>query len=390
MALEKGELVADDETLVDSDGARSSVFDHDPTPDEKPSLPPAALPSPTSAAGLGEETPLAQFLNSEPFWLLLYFTFNLVLTLYNKIVLVKFPFPYTLTALHALCGTIGGGALLRMGFFTPAVLTDRENLALVAFSVLYTVNIAVSNISLQLVTVPFHQVVRAATPLFIILFNLILFGTGSSKMKFASLVPVIAGVGFATYGDYYATPTGLLLTLLGTVLAALKTIYTSILQSRAPTSPPDAPPSAVTTIRAWLIPPRLALHPLDLLCRMAPLAFAQCVILAQLSGELGRVHEWSSAEMDMERAAGLLFNGAIAFGLNIVSFTANRKVGPLSITVAANVKQVLSVFLAVAIFDLVISPTNGFGIFLTLGGGAWYAVVDFREKRRRRAGAGAR
>ena len=126
------------------------------------------------------------------------------------------------------------------------------------------------------------------------------------------------------------------------------------------------------------------------MCRMAPLAFAQCVILAQLTGELGRVHAWSSVEMDMSRAASLLFNGAIAFGLNIVSFTANRKVGPLSITVAANVKQVLSVFLAVAIFDLVISPTNGFGIFLTLAGGGWYAVVDFREKRRRRAGASVR
>lgn len=37
---------------------------------------------------------------------------------------------------------------------TPARLTQKENLILAAFSVLYTINIAVSNISLQLVTVP--------------------------------------------------------------------------------------------------------------------------------------------------------------------------------------------------------------------------------------------
>ena len=36
----------------------------------------------------------------------------------------------------------------------PTRLTQRENLILAAFSVLYTINIAVSNISLQLVTVP--------------------------------------------------------------------------------------------------------------------------------------------------------------------------------------------------------------------------------------------
>ena len=37
---------------------------------------------------------------------------------------------------------------------TPAHLTSRDTLVLAAFSVLYTINIAVSNLSLQLVTVP--------------------------------------------------------------------------------------------------------------------------------------------------------------------------------------------------------------------------------------------
>lgn len=88
------------------------------------------------------------------FWLILYFCFNLGLTLYNKGILIHFPFPYTLTALHAFCGTIGGLILLKNGTFVPAELTTADNLALVAFSVLYTINIAVSNISLHLVTVP--------------------------------------------------------------------------------------------------------------------------------------------------------------------------------------------------------------------------------------------
>lgn len=52
---------------------------------------------------------------------------------------------------------------------TPARLTIRRNLMLAAFSVLYTLNIAVSNPSLQLVTVPFRQVVRTSAPFFTIL-----------------------------------------------------------------------------------------------------------------------------------------------------------------------------------------------------------------------------
>lgn len=84
---------------------------------------------------------------------------------------------------------------------------------LAAFSVLYTINIAVSNISLQLVTVPvghqisrtmlstqefqFHQVVRASTPLFTIMIATVVLRTRFSVMKLVSLLPVVAGVGFA-------------------------------------------------------------------------------------------------------------------------------------------------------------------------------------------------
>jgi hypothetical protein len=268
------------------------------------------------------------FYHSQPFWLGLYFCFNLGLTLYNKAVLIHFPYAYALTALHALCGSIGGFTLFRLGFYVPAKLSDADNMALVAFSSLYTINIAVSNLSLELVTIPFHQVVRAATPIFTLLLSMFLFGARSSRQKITSLVPVIAGVGFATYGDYYFTTSGFILTLLGTLLAAIKTIYTSIIQS-SPSSSSQPPPAF-----RCLVPPRLQLHPLDLLTRMAPLAFIQCVILSHMSGELEQIRRWSARELTPWTAVALGLNGAIAFGLNIVSFTANKKAGPLSMTVA--------------------------------------------------------
>ena len=83
-----------------------------------------------------------------------YFLANLSLTLYNKLLMNKFPFPWSLTAIHTLCGAIGSQACLSRGLFTQQRLTKRENLVLIAFSSLYTINIAVSNLSLNLVTVP--------------------------------------------------------------------------------------------------------------------------------------------------------------------------------------------------------------------------------------------
>jgi hypothetical protein len=79
----------------------------------------------------------------------------------------------------------------------------------------------------------------------------------------------------------------------------------------------------------------------------------------------------------------LLLNGILAFFLNVVSFNANRRVGPLGMSVAANVKQVLTVLCAVTMFNLTITPANGVGIALTLLGGAMYAAVELQEKRDR-------
>ena len=77
----------------------------------------------------------------------------------------------------------------------------------------------------------------------------------------------------------------------------------------------------------------------------------------------------------------LVLNGVMAFWLNVVSFNANRRVGALGMNVAANVKQVLTILLAVVIFDLTITPANGVGVLLTILGGAGYAFVEFGEKR---------
>ncbi|CAO3606996.1 unnamed protein product [Cunninghamella echinulata] len=230
-------------------------------------------------------------------------------------------------------------------------------MVMLMFSVLYTINIAISNVSLNLVNVAFHQVVRSMTPVFTVIISIAFLQKSYSRMIYLSLCPVVLGVGFATIGEFDYTVIGFLLTVLGTILAAVKTIVTNRVQVG-----------------------RLKLHPLDLLLRMSPLAFIQCVFYAYATGELERVREFSSTNMTFHLATGLLINGILAFALNIVSFTANKKTSALTMTVAGNVKQVLSIILAVIIFKVNINMTNAFGILLTLVGGAWYGNVELSEK----------
>ena len=121
------------------------------------------------------------------------------MTLYNKIALVSFPFPWSLTCIHSLCATIGSYAAYRRGYFKrSAALTAKDQAILVAYSSLYTINIAVSNLSLNLVSVALHQVIRSTTPIFTIIISVVLFSKQYQMRTYLALVPVILGVCLAT------------------------------------------------------------------------------------------------------------------------------------------------------------------------------------------------
>lgn len=175
-----------------------------------------------------------------------------------------------------------------------------------------------TNLSLSLsetlrnvVSVAFHQVVRAMTPVFTIAISIVFLSKRYSFMTYLSLLPLLLGVYMATVGDYSYTPIGFFLTVLGTVLAATKTVVTNRIQIG-----------------------RLQLHPLDLLLRMSPLAFVQTVIFSWMKGELDEVVSFCKTEMSLKLVLALLVNGIIAFFLNYVSFTANKKTSALTMTVA--------------------------------------------------------
>jgi len=94
-------------------------------------------------------------------WLLAYFFFNLALTIYNKLVLNgNFPFPYTLTAVHAFCAAIGSWLCLERNVFSMPQLKKSESVQIILFSVLYTINIVTSNVSLY---IPYRLALTADT-----------------------------------------------------------------------------------------------------------------------------------------------------------------------------------------------------------------------------------
>ncbi|KAG2160463.1 TPT-domain-containing protein [Aureobasidium pullulans] len=290
----------------------------------------------------------------------LYFCMNLGLTLYNKAVLGKFNFPWLLTTFHTTSAALGCWSIM---LIAPDQLKlshvgRKEQWVLVAFSVLFTVNIAISNVSLAMVSVPFHQIVRSTTPVATILIYRWL-GRNYGTMTYVSLVPIVAGVGLSTYGDYYATLLGASLTFLGVFLAALKTVATNKLLTGS-----------------------LKLPALELLLRMSPLAAVQSLLWATATGEVSHFLDFiAEGNLSTSLIIALLGNGFLAFLLNVTSFQTNKLAGALTLSVCGNVKQILTVILGIVLFNVNIGPMNAAGMIVALGGAAWYSKVELDVKR---------
>jgi Triose-phosphate Transporter family len=274
------------------------------------------------------------------------------------------------------------------------VLDAAGRRRILAFSVLFSLNIAIGNVSLQHVSVNFNQVMRSLVPAITIL---LAYGVGKpvSRQKWQAVVPIVVGVAMSCFGDMSFTATGFLVTVGCIVLAALKVVASGELLTGA----------------------TLSLHPVDLLSHMAPLALVQCLGAAFAVGEVARIRaRWSTELSPWANPYPLLVvacSGLLSFSLNLCSLQANKVTSPLTLCIAANVKQVLmskcvsraswtvakpyigvsalqclifclvlcfAVATSTLLFGTVISPLNGAGILVVLVASAWYSYISVVEE----------
>ena len=80
------------------------------------------------------------------------------------------------------------------------------------------------------------------------------------------------------------------------------------------------------------------------------------------------------------QAYGVVFFTAIcAFALNWTNMMANKYTSPLTMSVTANVKQVVLVALSIFFFSVPVNLYNGVGITIALIGMAYYSYVKYEE-----------
>ncbi|TGO59353.1 hypothetical protein BCON_0045g00140 [Botryotinia convoluta] len=265
---------------------------------------------------------------------------------------------------HALCSSMGTYVSRRLDSQNFEYRSQRKNYYILLFSILYTVNIAVSNVSLGIMTIPDHLVIRSTIPIFVLILSLLfrLHTKPYSPLTILSLLPLTLGVLLVSHDSLTLTLDTTILCLLGALLSACKTLSTNSLQTH------------------------LSIPALTIIHHVAPLAGIQATIWSYMNGEIDEflVKQISSTSSPLSTSSSgillILTNGLVAFLLNWSSFTTNKKAGALTMAVLGNIKQVISIAISIVIFRDANASFTGcahiFGMILALGGGFLYSLVE--------------
>lgn len=251
---------------------------------------------------------------------------NVGVTLLNKAAFatVDFHYPYFLSFIHMVCNSVGSQIVFlsleqdhkkgQTGIFQRLLGNiERKELdasgkrSILAFSVIFSLNIAIGNVSLRHVSVNFNQVMRSLVPAITIMMGLCLRKPISSN-RILAVVPVIIGVAMAVWGDMTYTALGFFYTCVCVILAALKVVASGEMLTGS-----------------------LKMHPVDLLGHMAPLALLQCVVLSYLTGEINSIASRPELYMDFYPMFVVVLSGILSFSLNISSLMANKLTSPLTL-----------------------------------------------------------
>jgi len=224
----------------------------------------------------------------------------------------------------------------------------------VLFSILFAANIVVGNTGLKYVNVSLVQVVRSVIPAITIGLSVSFLGSTFPTSMWLSLIPIVLGAALAAYGEVELEIYGLMLILLVCFLSSFKTVLSN----------------------KFLVG-EYKIHAMDFLLRMSVLSSIELFILILFNGEFeGLMETWQDYH-NGPFMSFLVTNGVAAFALNFSNFMTNKLTSPLSITVAGNVKHVVTILISVWYFKNPISNLNAIGTFITIIGAALYSYLDF-------------
>ncbi|PSR83242.1 duf250 domain protein membrane protein [Coniella lustricola] len=275
--------------------------------------------------------------------------------LFNKWVLdtLQFHYPVILTTYHLIFSTIMTQLLARYTTWLDGrktvKMTGRVYLrAIVPIGVMFSMSLICSNLTYLYLSVAFIQMLKATTPVAVLLAGWAL-GVSSPNLKtFLNVSAIVIGVIIASFGEIKFNMIGFIYQMAGVAFEATR----------------------LTMVQRLLSGAEFKMDPLVSLYYFAPVCAAMNFVVA-LVWEVPKV---SMAEVYNVGLFTFMLNGMVAFGLNVSVVLLIGKTSSLVLTLCGVLKDVLLVVASMIIWGTEVSGLQFFGYSIALGGMVYYKL----------------
>jgi len=276
------------------------------------------------------------------FWIAI----SCTMILFNKAVLdqLKFPFPMFLVFWHMVLATVLTQIMSRTTNMLPGVkegkVTTQDFInKFIPVSIFFATSLVLSNKAYIYLAVSYIQMLKAFTPVAVLIFSFIAGLEQPSYMEVGIVGIICVGVAVTSVGESFFSWTGFTFQSLGILAESSRLVMTNLLMKQ------------------------LRLDPLSSLYYIAP----PCAVLTGLACLI-----FESSDLPFERmqttefAMIMIINGMVAFTLNVAVVLLMSNTSALVLTLAGIIKDILLVFLSVTVFGSPVTPLQyaGYGLAL--------------------------
>ena len=99
----------------------------------------------------------------------------------------------------------------------------------------------------------------------------------------------------------------------------------------------------------------------------------QLLVFSAVSGEMLTFWENICEVLETKSYLVVLLTALTAFFLNVTNFYTNKATSPLTLTIGGNLKQIISIILAVSFFEKPLTSVKTTGVVIGLVGSAFYS-----------------
>ncbi|CAL4952632.1 unnamed protein product [Urochloa decumbens] len=345
----------------------------------RPALLPAALLPAQPArrhtlrppAAAAEEAKPASFAEKYPalitgFFFFMWYFLNVIFNILNKKIYNYFPYPYFVSTVHLLVGSIYCLVGWSVGLPKRAPINSTLLKLLIPVALCHGIGHITSNVSFAAVAVSFAHTIKALEPFFNAAATQFVLGQQVPFSLWLSLAPVVLGVSMASLTELSFNWTG----FINAMISNISFTYRSIYSKKAMTDMDSTNVYAYITIISLFvcIPPALFFEGPQLMQH----GFADAI-----------------AKVGLQKMVTDLFLVGLFYHLyNQIATNTLERVAPLTHAVGNVLKRVFVIGFSIIVFGNRISTQTGIGTSIAIAGVAIYSYIKAKieeEKRKKKS-----